>query len=68
MAIYKIWLKVFITFFVECVNGEILQEPNNVGALNESDGRLDTPIPVAKVILIIWWQYEGNFIFGLQIV
>ena len=68
MAIYKIWLKVFITFFVECVNGEILQEPNNVGSLNESDVRLDTHIPVAEVIRIIWWQYEGNFVFGLQIV
>ena len=61
-------MELFITFFVECVNGEILQEPNNVGALNESDVRLDTHIPVAEVILIIWWQYEGNFIFGLQIV
>ena len=49
-------------------NGEILQEPNNVGALNESDVRLDTHIPVAEVIRIIWWQYEGNFVFGLQIV
>ena len=61
-------MELFITFFVECVNGEILQEPNNVGALNESDVRLDTHILIAEVIRIIWWQYEGNFVFGLQIV
>ena len=57
MAIYKIWLKVFITFFVECVNGEILQEPNNVGSLsslNKSIVRLDTNIPVAEAL--------GNYI------
>ena len=47
-------MELFITFFVECVNGEILQEPNNVGALNESVVRLDTHIPVAEAILIIW--------------
>ena len=47
-------MELFITFFVECVNGEILQEPNNVGALNESVVRLDDHIPVAEAILIIW--------------
>ena len=83
MAIYKIWLKVFITFFVECVNGEILQEPNNVGSLsslNKSIVRLDTNIPVAealgnyieytyKVILYLDYKlYETNYVsLGVQI-
>ena len=53
-------MELFITFFVECVNGEILQEPNNVGALNESDVRLDTHIPVAEVILRIWYLIISN--------
>ena len=53
-------MELFITFFVECVNGEILQKPNNVGALNESVVRFDTHIPVSEAILIIWHLNISN--------
>ena len=63
---------------MECVNGEIFQEPNNVGSLsslNKSIVRLDTNIPVAealgnyieytyKVILYLDYKlYETNNFF-----
>ena len=50
----------FYNIFVECVNGDILQEPNNVGVLNESVVRLDTHIPVGEAILIIWYLNISN--------
>ena len=50
----------FYNIFVECVNGEILQEPNNVGVLNASVVRLETHIPVAEAILRIWYLIISN--------
>ena len=50
----------FYNIFVECVNGEILQEPNKFGALNESVVRLDTHIPVVEATLIIWYLIISN--------